>query len=183
MNKKSIAVLTWRRKTKDRMVAAMGGKCQICGYNRCNDSLEFHHIDPLEKTFTFAGIRANPKKWEQICDELEKCILLCANCHREVEAKLVNIPSAYDRFDTRYRDYKLIDGSYDERKCEYCDSKFITTASSKKKYCNKICSNNGRRKVNRPSKSTIENELKNMTYCEVGRKYGVSDNTIRKWLK
>lgn len=68
------------------MVKSMGECCQICGYNKCENALELHHIDPTEKDFTFGKIIANPAKWSTIVKELKKCILLCANCHREVHA-------------------------------------------------------------------------------------------------
>lgn len=75
----------------EKAVALKGGKCQICGYNRCIAALEFHHVDPTQKSF---GIRSNGNtmSWEKMCAELEKCVLLCANCHREVEAGLTQLP-------------------------------------------------------------------------------------------
>ena len=80
-----------RRKQMAQMaVESKGGKCQICGYNRCIAALEFHHVDPTQKLF---GIRCagNTMSWEKMRAELDKCVLLCANCHREVEAGLVNL--------------------------------------------------------------------------------------------
>lgn len=61
--------------------------CQICGYNKCADSLEFHHRDPNTKELTIsAAVRA----WgpERLKEELSKCIILCANCHRELHFNL-----------------------------------------------------------------------------------------------
>lgn len=63
----------------------LGGSCRICGYGRCLSGLEFHHINPLEKDFS---ISARMTSWEAIRPELDKCILLCANCHREVHEGL-----------------------------------------------------------------------------------------------
>lgn len=62
-------------------MAYKGGKCAICGYNRCLLALEFHHLDPLEKDFS---ISSRMTSWKAIVKELDKCVLLCANCHREV---------------------------------------------------------------------------------------------------
>lgn len=75
---------------KDRMIAYKGGKCQICGYKRCNRSLTFHHLDPKTKTFNFAG--NHTRKWVDIERELDKCILLCHNCHNEVHAGMTELP-------------------------------------------------------------------------------------------
>ena len=57
------AVKKWRRETKKRMIDSMGGECQLCGYNKCQEALELHHINPDEKELSFGAIRANPKAW------------------------------------------------------------------------------------------------------------------------
>ncbi len=69
---------------KDKMIEYKGGRCQLCGYARCNRALTFHHLDPQIKSFNFAGNHS--RKWEAIQKELDKCILLCQNCHCEVHA-------------------------------------------------------------------------------------------------
>lgn len=63
-----------------------GGKCQKCGYNRCVDALDFHHVEAEHKDPTFPSIRY----WglEKAKSELDKCVLLCSNCHRETHAGL-----------------------------------------------------------------------------------------------
>ena len=76
-------VKKWRHETKKRIIESMGGKCQICGYNKCDSALDLHHINPEEKEISLASIRANPKSWSLIVAELRKCVLICANCHRE----------------------------------------------------------------------------------------------------
>lgn len=69
------------RQNRATYIEYKGGKCKRCGYNRCYDALEFHHPDPAGKEPTFRSIRywglAKAKR------ELDKCILLCSNCHRE----------------------------------------------------------------------------------------------------
>ena len=69
-----------RRTIKIKAVEYKGGKCQKCGYNKCVGAMDFHHLDPREKDFT---ISANAGRWEKIKRELDKCILLCKNCHAE----------------------------------------------------------------------------------------------------
>jgi len=73
------------------MVEAMGGKCQICGYDRCPEALDFHHLNPDEKDFGFGKIIASPKAVSKIIIELKKCVMLCSNCHREVHAGIIEI--------------------------------------------------------------------------------------------
>lgn len=74
---------------KRRAIDYKGGSCSRCGYNKCPDSLVFHHLDPKGKDFTMAGGWA--LSWDRLEDELDKCILLCANCHGEVHAEMRNI--------------------------------------------------------------------------------------------
>lgn len=64
-----------------------GGSCQKCGYDKCNGALEFHHLDPSEKDFGISA-KGDIKSWERIRVELDKCILICANCHRELHEEL-----------------------------------------------------------------------------------------------
>ena len=78
----------YRRAVKRNLIEYKGGKCQICGYNRCQEALEFHHLDPQEKDFTISG---GTKSFESLKPEVDKCMLLCANCHREIHAGLVKI--------------------------------------------------------------------------------------------
>lgn len=83
------AVQKNREKIKEKAIEYKGGCCERCGYNKCNTALEFHHIDPLEKDFAI-GDGGNTRGWERVRKEIDKCILVCANCHREIhmETKL-----------------------------------------------------------------------------------------------
>jgi len=67
---------------KKNLVNQLGGKCIICGYDKHLGSLHFHHLDPKEKEFGFGKMNKN-ESVQSIQDELKKCILLCANCHKE----------------------------------------------------------------------------------------------------
>ncbi len=75
-------VKAWRYRTKIRAVEYKGGKCSICNYNKSMAALQFHHIDPTQKEFGIARSGIS-RAWEKIKKELDKCILLCANCHAE----------------------------------------------------------------------------------------------------
>jgi hypothetical protein len=71
-----------QRKFKEKCVEYKGGKCELCGYNKCIAALEFHHMDPEKKNFTISMVKSY-KMNEEILQELDKCIIVCANCHRE----------------------------------------------------------------------------------------------------
>ena len=66
---------------KERAIAYLGGACRICGYDKWPAAFDFHHLDPMGKDFTISEAMTS---WERIKPELDKCELLCANCHREV---------------------------------------------------------------------------------------------------
>ncbi len=68
---------------KIKLVFLKGGKCSACGYKKCINALEFHHRDPRTKLFKLSGINLTKYSWEKILIEVEKCDLLCSNCHKE----------------------------------------------------------------------------------------------------
>jgi 5-methylcytosine-specific restriction endonuclease McrA len=86
------AVVKRRKKIKHLSIEYKGGKCQSCGYNKCEEALKFHHIDPKTKSFGI-GAKGYTRSWEKVRAELDKCILLCANCHREAEAGILQLSS------------------------------------------------------------------------------------------
>lgn len=73
-----------QREFKRKAVEYKGGKCSRCGYCKCINALEFHHRIPSEKSFAISLARKTSFN-QTILDELDKCDILCANCHREVE--------------------------------------------------------------------------------------------------
>ena len=79
-----------KTKRKIKMVDYLGGKCAVCGYNKCIQAMDFHHIEPEYKSFTLSG--SHCRKWKIIEEELKKCIVLCSNCHREYHAGQISLP-------------------------------------------------------------------------------------------
>lgn len=98
-----IAVLDWRRRAKNRLIAAFGGACGLCGYNRCARNLVFHHLDPSIKGDGFGQFQS--RAWIRIVDEVRKCVMLCHNCHGEVHAGLHSDLSSCQRFNEAFLDY------------------------------------------------------------------------------
>ena len=82
-------VSAWRRRAKQRLVEEAGGRCRVCGYDRYLGALQFHHLDPPRKSFPLS--RGCTRAFAELQAEAAKCVLLCANCHAEVESGLVAV--------------------------------------------------------------------------------------------
>jgi transposase len=88
---RSESVVRHRRKLKDILLVEAGGRCAICGYDRDPRALEFHHLDPREKDFALSR-RGVTRSLTALRAEAKKCVLLCSNCHAEVESGAVSLP-------------------------------------------------------------------------------------------
>jgi 5-methylcytosine-specific restriction endonuclease McrA len=89
--KNKAAVDRFRKNLKRKSVEYMGGSCVICGYDKHVGALQFHHLDPDKKDFGISE-SGNTRTWNVIKEELDKCVMLCANCHTEVHAGITAIP-------------------------------------------------------------------------------------------
>ncbi|MFA7289203.1 MAG: hypothetical protein WC055_10025 [Melioribacteraceae bacterium] len=76
-----------QRNLKKQCIKYKGGKCIVCNYDKYDGALEFHHLIPEEKDFTIGQYKN--RSFENLKSELDKCVLLCSNCHREVEGGIV----------------------------------------------------------------------------------------------
>jgi len=81
------AVQKRRKKVREMAVEFLGGRCIRCGYDRCTEALEIHHLESSDKDFGISD-KGYTRSWNRVREELQKCELLCSNCHREVHAKL-----------------------------------------------------------------------------------------------
>lgn len=166
-----------RAKLKERIIYVMGDKCQCCGYDKCNSALELHHINPEEKDFT---ISANTNRgWSSIIPELKKCILVCANCHREIEAGLINKDLKSSFIENRAEEITKLVEDLKVHKVYYCKNcgKEIYKGST---LCIE-CAHLEQRKCERPNRIELKKLIRTMPFTQIGQKYGVSDNAIKKW--
>jgi hypothetical protein len=83
--KKYLSAKNRQIRIKLKCVEYMGGGCSVCGYDKCIEALEFHHLDPKTKDKDLSHGRGVDTRisFDNLKRELNKCILVCANCHRE----------------------------------------------------------------------------------------------------
>ena len=176
-------VVHQRKRAKLRMIRAFGDKCGTCGYNKCTGALEFHHVDPNEKDFSFNGkIRA----WNIVVKELRKCVLVCANCHREIHSGLREISDNIHQFDEYYVDPENFrDTVYSAipKVVKYCKCG-QQLKDARYKHCSHECAHKASRKVdwNNVNLPQLLKENNN-NFCAVGRLLGISDVAVRKHYK
>ena len=182
MSKNSEAVKKWRRNAKARLIKAFGGSCSICGYCKCEEVMEFHHLDPSTKETSWGQIRGSIKSWDSIVDEMQKCVMLCSNCHKEVHAGVSHIPDNVKRLDLEATNYKNIEKQLMMDKCPHCE----TLKKKDKKTCGNIrcVSKRPVRKVNWLEVDLIELMNKYKSFEAAGDALNVSGAAVsRQWKK
>ncbi len=206
--KNYLHVKNYRKILKEKLVEYKGGKCEICGYNKCVEALEFHHLNPEEKDFGISSYSS--LSFDKAKKEVDKCILVCANGHREIHYELnekKRIEEAEKEKNTfieilknreEYEKVKKVKNSY----------KFLSDAGilddmkngvKRKEILKKYHINNGTfkrfldennieympKKVveNKPSKEELSLLLKEHSKAAIARIYGISWNAVAKWCK
>lgn len=189
-----------RYNTKLRMVEYKGGKCEKCGYDKCEDALVFHHLDPSKKEMNFNTCYC--RSWESIKKELDKSILLCSNCHSEIHKKRTN-----DDLEHIYKAMPLSKGiakkviehmlnnnvdviSINEnnikqakkevKKCVVCNKSLV---EQQKKYCSSICLHETLKRTERPTSEELQKLIWEKPTMLLAKDFGVSDKAIEKWCK
>lgn len=81
-----------QREMKRRCIEYKGGKCVLCGYDRYEGSLDFHHLEEEQKDFVISRHKSSP--FEMLKQELDKCVLVCSNCHREIHGGVAVLPES-----------------------------------------------------------------------------------------
>lgn len=179
MSKNSEAVKAWRKRTKERMVDAFGRKCCCCRNEFQDEVFDFHHLDPTEKEFGLGAIRANNIAWKRIVNELKKCVMVCANCHRLIEYGYIYVPDNALMFNDDFTDYRVafkIDVKKDL--CCVCGREKPTT----QKNCSRECYIKSQWKADWDNIDLLEMR-KIMSKNQIAIKLGVSWATINNKLK
>ncbi len=101
------------KRLRRKLLARAGGKCQKCGYKKCEKALQFHHKNRRTKCFSLSISDIRARTWESVLREADKCVLLCSNCHIEVEHELSISPLAniHDGRDSSVVEHGVFQGS------------------------------------------------------------------------
>ena len=160
-----------RKVLKYKAFEYKGGKCEKCGIISIPEIYDFHHIDPLQKDFSISAV-GNTYSWDKIKKEIDKCILLCANCHRQIHAEMhISCLTQNDIYNSLHYE-KLF------KKCFNCKEDIFTT----NKYC-KACRILIHQKIQWPSKEELEVLISSMPLTQLSKILGVSGNAIKKHCK
>lgn len=154
-------ISNFRRRIKIALVVAFGNKCQICGNSFPNSIYEFHHLVPKEKKFS-AGSDGITHSKKDFAEEMKKCIMVCANCHRLIEHEGLDIEGIYCVFDEELY-YKTLEDLTRRIKKE---------KPRKEKAKSKI-----------PPREILKEQIRHIPFVQIGKIYDVTDNAIRKWCK
>lgn len=155
------------RERKQRVIKMFGGKCSVCGYCKNINALDFHHLNPKDKDRSWAELKnAN---WNKLMLELQKCILVCRNCHAEIHWPEKEVDCAAD---------VNLNGPTKTGDCKYCGEPVYGTV-----FCSRNCVSAGRRKVKWPSRDELNDLMNRHSVVRIAKDFGVSDNAVRKWAK
>lgn len=196
-----------RIRLKEKLVEYKGGKCEICGYDKCITALDFHHLNPNEKDFSLGS--GSAIAFEKAKKEVDKCILVCSNCHREIHHN--QILEQYKEENDKMIDVytEILNNREEYGNIPIKDSyKFLAYTSIKediengmsredifKKYCinnrtfNKFLKENNisfnKRKIigDKPTKDELIGLLKTTSKSQIGKMYGVSCSAVIKWCR
>ena len=174
-------VKTFRQKLKNNLVYVHGGKCALCGYDKCFSALEFHHINSDDKDFSL-GANANVST-EKALLESQKCIILCANCHREVHSEMIDNEKLISTY-SEERAKIVLEELYKQKektipKCIDCGVEISELRAIR---C-PACASLARRVCDRPNREELKSLIRTLPFTSIAKKYGVSDRAIGKWCK
>jgi uncharacterized coiled-coil DUF342 family protein len=170
---------------KHYLIRQRGSKCEKCGYSKNFSALEFHHLRDKKIRLDFRSLSSN--KLEKIEEEFEKCLVLCANCHRELHHPQQEID---DIENYKQEILNEIDGNKQylnkitqkhksKNTCCDCGNEIDKQA----KRCKSCYINVQLKNAKKPNSfQELKNDVEQYGIMECSRRYNVSHTTIRRWL-
>lgn len=198
----SLKVVLSRKKKKQLLVEYKGGKCEICGFDKpIYDIYDFHHKDPNQKDFGLSGWGKNLSL--ELCKiEADKCMLLCANCHREIHYQIseAKINQKISIIQEKYKNNinQLLETEITENYIEKLNKKKNKSQSQKILKKEHFCKCGNKRNKNSkkclscyrvehanniPLQKDLEKLIWEKPTTHIAKDYGVSDKAVDKWCK
>ena len=167
-----------RAKTKRLIVEYAGGKCAICGYSRCMRALIFHHPDPTQKEFPIASFLCCALN--TLKNEIDKCVLLCSNCHAEIHDGLISLPDVLP-----HSNRSLSDEFKPKRAPCFCVDcgKRISFSSHRCRRCESLTRLGKSTKIIWPPLEELLELLSHTPRTNIAKQLGVSDTAVRKHIQ
>lgn len=179
----------WRYQIKHRAIMALGNECCVC-HNKYPDIVyDCHHLDPTQKDLTISSVQTNgARSWLKVRDELKKCCLVCANCHRLIHSGEVEVENKIyfneDHYEWGLMEYNQISKNSLTPLVVGKNLTICPKCGGKKSYNAQIClecRNKEQMLVERPTRTELKKLIREKPLTEIGRMFNVSDNAIRKW--
>lgn len=186
----------YQEKRNDIQILKQHYKCAKCGDSR-SYVLDFHHIDPSQKDANISRLLSSNASLTNIKEEISKCVILCANCHREfhflekqkhisLQEYLQNINFNYSKSlvspsDELQIEWKQKENIKEQKKyfCTECGKEI--TRQSKTGKCLQCAKKTNNSLLARLTREELKNKIRKKTFVEIGREYEISDNAVRKW--
>ena len=163
-------------KRKLELIRLKGSKCSKCGYEKNISALDFHHIDASQKEFSLDARNLSNKHLDKLKREIEKCVLLCANCHRETHYPQFEKDNLQKLLDECHSNNVSVEQNKHQKSiCPHCKNEFKSIKG--KIYCSKQCRINAK---NYPTKNEClekYNELK--SWEKVAQYYNLTRKIIK----
>ena len=161
---------------KLELVEAKGGKCERCGYDENIAALEFHHLDPSKKSFQLDSRRLSNTNIKTLLEEADKCILVCANCHREIHNEHLNKGNISNLLNEMTSKHVNLSHKNKISICKHCGNEFPW--ANGKIYCCDECREEDK---NYPSYVEITNKYNELySWEKVAEFYGVTRRILQR---
>ena len=161
---------------KRELINMMGGQCNICGYKKNYAALEFHHVNPSDKSFQLDSRHLSNTSMDRIKEEAKKCILVCSNCHKEIHNSFLDY-NEIEKMDLNKK--SILEPKRKQTVCPVCGKSF--DAEKGKIYCSYECRMKDK---NYPSKEEVEKKYKELkSQQKVADVYGLTRKILIGILK